>query len=170
MNQKKDEPALSVEVGAEHVGAQVSDRALSRFGEAAAWLFPKKDAKAKITAALAQRVAEKIKSGTPLDESELYFIGRMFDREARQLANTERIAERTQLFLPEVQRRLEEVPHNDDDSVANPGAFVSRAESVAAEITEDDVRDLFARVLAGEISMPGSEARSDIHPDLQPRL
>lgn len=78
----------------------------------------------------------------------------MFHKEARKRANQEAVAQRVGEVLPEVQERVRLLP-----SYRNRGtsrAFLGRAETIAAEITEDEFRDLFARVLAGEVCRPGS--------------
>jgi hypothetical protein len=148
-------PALSVGLTPEGATAQVSEGTLSKVGQAAAWLFPKKNAKAKVTAALADRVAEKIRSGAPLEEAERYLVSRLFEREARALENSEQAAEVVRAVLPETSKRMAELPPL--PSSAEPSdEFVRRAESVASDIGERDIRDLFARVVAGEISRAGS--------------
>ena len=154
---KKDEKdaALSVEVGTRGASARVSETALQKIGQAAAWLFPRKDANARITAAIADRVAEKIKAGTPLDEVERSFVGRMFEREARSLANAEEVAERVAELMAEVKARLARLPER-VDSEDSARVFVGRAETLASEIAESEVREVFARVVAGEICRPGS--------------
>ena len=150
----KDKPAIVVEVGSDRVSAQVSEGALARLGDAVAWLAPKHSAKVKITAALAESVAIKIKSHEALDDQDEYFVSAMFHKEARKLANQEAVAQRVGEVLPEVQDRVRLLPPYRDRGTSR--AFLGRAETIAAEITEDELRDLFAQVLAGEVCRPGS--------------
>ena len=138
----KDKPAIVVEVGSDRVSAQVSEGALARLGDAVAWLAPKHSAKVKITAALAESVAIKIKSHEALDDQDEYFVSAMFHKEARKLANQEAVAQRVGEVLPEVQDRVRLLPPYRDRGTSR--AFLGRAESIAAEITEDEFRDLFA--------------------------
>ena len=149
----KDKPAISVDVGSDSISAHVSEGALARLGDAVAWLAPKHSAKVKITAALAERVAIKIKSHEALDDQDEYFVSAMFHKEARKLANQEAVAQRVGEVLPEVQDRVRLLPPYRDRGTSR--AFLGRAETIAAEITEDEFRDLFAQVLAGEVCRPG---------------
>ena len=150
----KDKPAISVDVGSDSISAHVSEGALARLGDAVAWLAPKHSAKVKITAALAERVAIKIKSHEALDDQDEYFVSAMFHKEARKLANQEAVAQRVGEVLPEVQDRVRLLPPYTDRGTSR--AFLGRAETIAAEITEDEFRELFAQVLAGEVCRPGS--------------
>jgi hypothetical protein len=144
----------SLSVGPDHVRAQVSEGALSKIGAGIKWLFPKRDAKVKITSALAMRVSEKFTRGEQLDEQERAFMSLMLDKQARALANREAVVERVYEVLPEVNAQILQQPSPPD--YATSGTFITRAESIASEITEEDLQDLFARVLAGELSRPGS--------------
>jgi hypothetical protein len=150
----KDKPAIAVDVGSESISAHVSEGALTLLGDAVAWLAPKHSAKVRITAALAERVATKIKSHEALDDQDEYFISAMFHKEARKLANQEAVAQRVAEVLPEVQDRVRLLPPYRDRGTSR--AFLGRTETIAAEITEDEFRDLFAQVLAGEVCRPGS--------------
>jgi hypothetical protein len=150
----KDKPAIALDVGSDRISAHVSEAALARLGDAVAWLAPQHSAKVAITAALAERVARKIKSHEALDDQEQYFVSAMFHKEARKLANQEAVAQRVGEVLPEVQDRVRLLPPYRDRGTSK--AFLGRAETIAAEITEDEFRDLFAQVLAGEVCRPGS--------------
>ena len=151
---RDDRPAIGIEVSADRVRAHVTEGGLARLGSAAAWLAPVHAAKVKITAALAERVATKITSGEPLDDQEQYLVGRMFSKEARKLANQEAVAQRVEEVLPEVQERVQRLPPYEDRGASS--TFFARAETIAAEITEDGLRNLFAQVLAGEVCRPGA--------------
>lgn len=155
MSEKDNTGGVSLEVRPDGAAVHVSEGTLSSFGKAAGWLFPRKAAKVKITAALAERVADKIKEGSPLDDLERGFVGQVFAREARALANTESAAERVHQLLPEVQARLPPLPAA-AEAAGHRETFVSRAQGVAAEISEEDIRTLFARVVAGEVCRPGA--------------
>lgn len=155
MGKKRDDKqAIGIKVGADSVSAHVTEAGLARLGSAAAWLAPVHAAKVKITAALAERVATKITSGKPLDDQEQYFVGRMFSKEARKLANQEAVAQRVEEMLPEVEERVQRLPPYKDHGTSS--TFFARAETIAAEITENELRNLFAQVLAGEVCRPGS--------------
>jgi hypothetical protein len=154
--EQENEPAIGFEVSPESVSAHVSEGTLARLGDAVAWLVPKRAAKVKITAALADRVATKIQSGDSLDDQEQYFIGLVFKKEARKLANQEAAAQRVREVLPEVQERVQLLPPYEDRGTSR--IFVDRAETIAAEISDDEIRKLFAQVLAGELCRPGSSS------------
>jgi hypothetical protein len=89
-----------------------------------------------------------------LNEAELFFVGQLFEKEARLLGNREAAAEEIQRVLPEVDDRLRELPPAPEATPSQ--SFINRAEGIASEISEDDIRQLFARLVAGEISRPGS--------------
>lgn len=151
---KPEKLGVSVSVGPDQVRADVSEGALSKIGDSVAWLFTKKDAKAKITAALAARVSEKIKSGDGLDEHERWFVGLVFEKEARAIANQQEVADRVQQVLPEVSARMAQLPPVDEPATSR--TFIGRAETIASEAMENEIREWFARVLAGELCRPGS--------------
>src|SRR5262245_20785777 len=109
MSDQKNNDGISLELNAEGAAARASDQALSRLGEAANWLMPRRAAKVRITAALAERVAEKIRAGSPLNEAEMFFVGQFFEKEARLLGNRESAAEEIHRVLPEVNDRLKEL-------------------------------------------------------------
>src|SRR5215831_11067179 len=151
---KSADPGASLSVGPDHISAQVSNRTLEKIGSAAKWLFPKKDARTKITAAMASRVTEKIKAGNVLEPHERDFVGLVFERDARALANREAVAYKVQEVLPEVAVRLRELPSAAAGSIDE--TFIAHAENIASETMGSEIREIFARVLAGEISRPGS--------------
>jgi len=154
MGDKPEELGVTVSVGPDQLRADVSQGALSKIGEAVAWLFPKRDATVKITAALAARVSEKIKSGEVLDEQECWFVGLVFEKEARAIANQQEVADRVQQVLPEVSAQLEQLPPLDERGTSR--TFISRAETIASETMENEIREIFTRLLAGELCRPGS--------------
>jgi hypothetical protein len=150
----KDKPAIAVDVGPDSISAHASEGALARLGDAVAWLAPKHSAKGKITAALATRVATKLKSGDALDDEEQYFVSLMFQKEARKLAHQEAVAHRVVEVMPDVQDRVKLLLPYKDRGTSR--FFLGRAETIAGDITDDTLRDLFAQVLAGELCRPGS--------------
>jgi hypothetical protein len=153
MSDQKNTDGISLEVKADGAAARVSDQALSRIGEAATWLMPRRAARVRITAALSERVAEKIRDGSPLNEDERFFVGLLFEKEGRLLGNREAAAEEIQRVLPEVNDRLKELPPAPEATPSQ--SFINRAEGIASEVSEDEIRQLFARLVAGEIIRPG---------------
>ncbi len=152
----KQGTGVSVEASLDKFKTNVSEGALTKLGEGIAWLFPKRDAKVKITAALAARVTAKIRKNKPLNDDELYFVSRVYDKDARQLMNVECVSERVLTVLPEVNRRITALPSDSAQPKSSPETFVCRAETLAGEVLEEDIREIFARVLAGELCRPGS--------------
>jgi hypothetical protein len=150
----KDKPGIAVDVGSDGINAHVSEGALALLGDAVAWLAPKHSAKGKITAALAARVATKLKSGDALDDEEQYFVSLMFQKEARKLAHQEAVAHRVVEVMPDVKDRVKPLLPYKDRGTSR--FFLGRAETIAGDITDDTLRDLFAQVLAGELCRPGS--------------
>jgi Protein of unknown function (DUF2806) len=151
---EKKSDGLGLKVGADGVAASASDAALVRIGQAFNWLMPKKAARARISAALADSVAQKIRANSTLNEAELYFFAQVFEHQGRLLANREAVAEEVERVLPGVGERIKALPPS---PVASPSAgFVAKAESIASEVTEDEVRTLFAGLIAAEACRPGS--------------
>jgi hypothetical protein len=144
----------SLSVGPDHVQAQVSEGTLAKLGQAISWLFPNRAAKVTITASLARHVSEKIASGSALDREELAFVSSVFDKERRFLSNREAVANKVMKLLPEVASQMDTLPPTGKEGVRE--TFMARAENIASETVEEEIRELFARVLAGEISRPGS--------------
>ncbi len=150
----EEKSGASLAVGPHKVEASVSEGTLGKLGSAVAWLFQNKDARVKITSALAQRVSDKIATGDSLDENELAFVSRVFGKEARAIGNREIVAETVQRVLPEVDSQLRALPPAESKPLNE--TFVSRSEEMASEPLDDRVREVFARILAGEISRPGT--------------
>lgn len=154
MPEEKLGDGASLSVGPDHVQAQVSERVLAKLGDAAAWLFPRRDARVRITAALAHRVSEKIAIGGELDQQERNFVSSVFDKEGRALSNREAVADRVNKVFPEVAAQMKALPISAEQPMSK--RFIARAESIASEASEEEICDIFARLLAGEISRPGS--------------
>lgn len=153
-DEKESSPGLSVMVNETGVEAKLSSGTIARLGAAASWLFPNRDAKVVVTRALAERVADKIRKGDLLDLKEQGFVSLIFDKEARRLGNQQAVAERVLEVLPEVSAQLSQLPPQDDRGTS--AELIGRSESIASEFTDTRLRDMFARVLAGEIARPGS--------------
>lgn len=153
-DEKQSSPGLSVSVNETGLEASVGDGTIARLGAAASWLFPKRDAKVVVTRALADRVADKIRKGDLFNTQEQEFISLIFEKEARRLGNQQAVVERVVKVLPEVSDQLKQLPSQDDRGTS--AEFIGRSESIASEFTDDKLRDMFARVLAGEIVRPGS--------------
>lgn len=151
---KPQADGISVNVSEAGVAAKVSDGTIARLGTAVAWLFPKSDAKVVITQALAQRVAAKIRAGDLLDGQEQVFVSLLFEKEARKLTNQQCVADRVSEVLPQVEVQVKELPEYKDRGTSRE--FVERAETIAAEIGDSGLRDMFARILAGELCRPGA--------------
>lgn len=145
---------ISVNVSEAGVAAKVSDGTIARLGAAAAWLFPKRDAKVVITQALAQSVAAKIRKGDLLNAQEQVFVSLLFEKEARRLANQQRVVDSVSEVLPQVEAQVKALPEYEDRGTT--GEFIERAETIAAEIGDAGLRDKFARILAGELCRPGA--------------
>jgi hypothetical protein len=145
---------VSFSISEKGVSAEVGDRTVARLGSAAGWLFPKRTAKVVITEALAQRVATKIREGDLLDSQEQAFVALLFEKEARKLANQQAIVERVSELLPEISSQMRSLPEHKDRGTSPE--FIGRAETIAGEIGDSSLRDMFARVLAGEVSRPGA--------------
>lgn len=150
---KHPDSALSVDVGPERVSAHVGNEALAGIGEAAAWLMPGWDARVKLTAAMRDCVAGKISRGEPLTDSEQRFVGYVFRVDATAVVQQAEMVQRVEAVSSEVAGYLENTPNADSGTSET---FVQRAKVASSEIHEDDLRDLFARVLAGELAKPGA--------------
>ena len=148
MGEKDEKSGVAVVVNSNGVEARVSEGTLTKLGTGADWLFPRKAARAKITAALAESVAEKIRSGIPLGQQEQYLVSLIFEKEARALANRQAATDRFVEVYPEVEAQTKSLPEQKDRGTSPD--FIARAESVASDLNDTTLRDLFARVLAGE--------------------
>jgi hypothetical protein len=153
-DEKSQGTGIAVSVNESGLEAKVSEGVITGLGTVASWLFPRKDAKVAITQALAQRVAEKIKSGEILNDQEQYFVSLIFEKEAKQLGNRRAIADRVLEVMPEVSEKMKAFPNSQDDGISSE--FIERAEEIASTFTDAKLRDMFARVLAGEVFRPGT--------------
>jgi hypothetical protein len=153
MGKKNEKAAIEIAVNASGAKGRLSEGALTQFGKAADWLFPQKAARVKITAALTESVIEKIRRGKPLRQAEQDLFSLVFKKEAHALANRQAAADRLLEVLPEVEAQTKSLPAHEDRGTSKD--FIARAESIASDLNDSTLRDLFARVLAGEISRPG---------------
>jgi len=152
--------ALSGELSADNATGKVTAKGhignafLRAMGRGAAWLAPGHDAKVKLSQAMVQRLTAKIASGEVLNEQETQFVNMVFEREAIKQMNRLDVSARTNSALLEVDELLRGLPEPETSTTTD--TFMRRAEAIAGEIHEEELRELFARVLAGEICKPGA--------------
>ena len=151
---------VSVELSADATGARArADASAGKqlfmaVGNAASWLFPGWDARVKITAALRDRVVAKIASNAALDQDEQYFLSSMLHEQTKRLENQAATIQRVDDVLPEVELHPTALPPIKQGTTSP--TFIERAQGIAGEISDASLRDVFARLIAGEISRPGS--------------
>ncbi len=154
MAQTSDELSGKVAVSAD--GFEVAGKAKgvsAWFSGISQWLFPGWSARAKITAAISDRVADKIRSGEPLNDDERCLAALAYEQEAQVLLRKAALVERVEIVMPEVARL---VGQSEGPIGETSEDFKYRASAIAGEIHADEIRDLFARVCAGEFCRPGS--------------
>lgn len=134
--------------------ADVSGGAIAAIGRAAKWLLPVHDVNVKLMSAASDRLSEKIRDGLVLDDQEAEMLNLICRREVIRIANRADVIDRVHDVLPEISTNVKNLPAQ--SSVSTTDTFLGRAEQIAGEIHEPELRALFARVLAGELVRPGA--------------
>lgn len=143
-------PALDISA-LELWGVKVGSIKIQGLGRVGELLFPRRSAKGKIASAIAAR----LERGDPLSEFEEGALGDILGLDAKRYANTVRVAERCAGLLPEVQESFKALPEH-TVSATTSSEWINKFRRIAEDTEDDKLVDLYARVLAGEITRPGS--------------
>lgn len=136
---------LALSLTKEGARLSVSERILSR-------LFPNTWAKGRVKEAMADRIAQRLGERLPLDAAESEFFALFFAKETQRNENLRQVCSRA-----EVLRNGRALPSG------APGAdgviderWAARFVRDAEDATDETMRDLLARILAGEMDAPGA--------------
>jgi hypothetical protein len=150
MGDKNEPGGVALEVKADGAKVSVSDSAL-------ALIFPKRVARNRIDRAVANRIANKIEVGDyNFEPAERGFLSIVYEREIRRFEKQQLVLDQAEDVLPEVRALLtagKEARHS--DAGAPDDDWVERFLENAGKVSERRVRDLYARIAAGEVVQPG---------------
>lgn len=164
------EPAVEVSLTPQGANARISHRALETIARAFRWIFPRKSARAAIEAAAGERLA-KLVSGeeTGARPIDAFMFDRMYGKDLERHGNAEAALVRTGQLLDDRYRLSEvrqlpapvdEAPQNEpspqDAQRPTSHEWFARWLRDVEDVTTESVRDLYARLLAGQIDSPGS--------------
>lgn len=140
--------AVELDAGAEGVKARVP----MRFFE---FIAPGRAAKVLINKEMAKTIAQKLADNQPLNSGEQFFFINFYGKE---LAHFQRQLETADLMQRLALQEPESFPPPSDAEASHPGEsnFVERFWEDAKCVTDEDMRELYARVGLWEDRVPGS--------------
>ncbi|MBP8805807.1 MAG: DUF2806 domain-containing protein [Kofleriaceae bacterium] len=157
MSSDDERASSTLAVSVTHKGASlsVSERILSR-------LFPGYWAKGRIKAAMGERIAQQLEKGQALDAVEAEFFELYFAKELKKSKNLLDVCSRAEEVM--LSRGVSGPPRLSagssggapDGNVQFDERWGARFVRDAEDAADDTMRDLLARILAGELDAPGS--------------
>jgi hypothetical protein len=117
-------------------------------------LMPDSSARIRIKQAATSRISEKIANGDAFDDRDRAFMMMFFGREMEKYRRRIEVAEQAEVMHRGLLASGPVVADRDPDP-----DVVERLLDDAAETSHDEVRDLYARLLAGEVAKPGSVSK-----------
>tara|TARA_R110002096_G_scaffold423452_1_gene630563 strand:+ start:26352 stop:27314 length:963 start_codon:yes stop_codon:yes gene_type:complete len=143
-------PAIDV-TGLEVGGVRVGKAKLQGLGRLGELLLPERSAKGKFASAIAAR----IERGDALSEFEEEASRAILGIETKRYANFVNVAERGAKLLPEVQESLKRLPEY-TGGPSTSSEWANKFRRISEDVENSVLVDLYARVLAGEVTRPGS--------------
>jgi hypothetical protein len=128
---------------------------LEKVGDGFKWIAYRRDIRRRLGRAACEGLERKLKSGENLNEQDMALINLFCGKDVRTVYNQELLLQNTQQVFDEVQSRMKLLPPVSENERRST-VFGERFENLASEATDDEVRQIYARVLAGEMSRPGS--------------
>jgi hypothetical protein len=136
----------------------LSQKAFDKFANAIPWLFPGRDARGTVTRAMAERVADLIRGdatpSSPLDQLLLeQALRTQLSRESAVLRTVERAGElHDGGYHLSPDRALP--PGSSNATRATAPEWFARWRRETEDVTSEEIRNLYARLLAGELESP----------------
>lgn len=158
-----DHDSLSVKAG--HTGVEVKSRggfsALSRLGR---WARPEHTSKVEIIEAVTERVTKLIRSGKVIPPELASFLEVATGQQVTRLLNQGAIADRAEVLLEERNVPMLSAPSPNDPRVeeAPDQDWLNHFFSDAGDISDEQMQEVYARILAGEYQTKGSFARQTL--------
>lgn len=156
MASDSDTPESSVGIGLSRDGLKIEAKEkgkglLSRVWGAAS---SKAEGRAKIDEAMAESIARKLAESVSFSEAEKFFFVRLYEREIKKQTNRQAVREQAEKLLPGLEKDFAKLPAIEDGKTSE--RWVNRFEEDCASASEEEVRNLYARIAAGEHIRPGS--------------
>ena len=148
-NERDDADVVKLEGSATGVKAHIPLGLLDR-------IAPITAAKGRVTAAIGHQISEKLSKGLPLSEVEAFFFTTFFEKEMKRHQRKLRTKEMMEKILREEPAALP--PTTDEAHVLDPAedAFADRFWEDVEQTTDENIRELYARVGLWEDRRPGS--------------
>ena len=118
-------------------------------------LFSRRKARNRIEMGLADAIVEKIKTREALTELELFFFASVFEKELKRTARAEAVIARAAELFPSVTHQMKALPPPSDPKGTSE-EFAARVLRHAEDVSDEGVRELYARIIAGEVARPGT--------------
>lgn len=147
MVDEEDESGFAVEASTTGVKARVGRGFLNL-------VFPERAMRQQIDEAWADRISAKIRSGDSLDAEERLIDAAARSGEARKILRQYKTAQAADAVADEVAKLLPAGASGQDAKTS--GTFWERLREDVGLTTDEGIRDIYARILAGETRRPGT--------------
>ena len=156
----EDPQAIALRVDARGAEAAVSEGGLAKIGAAFRHIFPRRAAKAEIILALGDGIASKLRVGDfKFGPQEAAFLALLLQKELPKLVSQEAILQHAEDLLAAEEEVVRQLPSTESGNAPGQNTsqdWVSRFLSYAEDVSDETMRELYARVAAGEAKHPAS--------------
>lgn len=119
-------------------------------------LFPERAAKRALNSAAVESMRRKLESGDALTELEQFFFETLYEKELRRHARLIATGQLAQDILDDPHERKKLPQPQPGGSPESPQRWWDRIARDIEDASDEAVQGLYARILAGEVSAPGS--------------
>lgn len=153
-NDERGESELSAGVAGDGAKIAIRERGRGLWSRVFGAAFPKAEARARIDGAMAEVLAKKLADNEPLTDTERFFFIQAYGKELRRQSVSYDVLETAKRVLPEVEAKLRSLPPA--EGAVTSERWVMRVERDIEDATDHELRELYGRIIAGEIVRPGS--------------
>jgi len=162
-NEKKKDDSLELSAGYSPEGGAQAKVRIGSVQRVLGFASPERAARAELTNALANSASRKLAEGKELTEPEDALVGYLLRKELEALRRRADIEESAEAAFPLMRKRLlpPAVTTGEPDKTQQAdGDWLRRFWADAELIDDEAMREIYARILAGERAHPGSFSRA----------
>jgi hypothetical protein len=120
------------------------------------FFFGRLKAKNRIQLGVADAIAEKINKGEALTPGQRFFFAHVFEKELKRAERAEAVLARAVELFPVMEQQMKGLLPAPSDPADSSEEFFARVSRDAEDVSDENVRERYARILAGEVARPGS--------------
>lgn len=147
MADDKEQSAVTLEAAAGPLKARVSLTDV---------VFSQRAVQHRIRMGVADGIVEKIKKRETLTDIELFFFASAFEKQLKRTERVEAVIARAADLFPAMTEQMKALPPPPDARTETSPEFSARVLRDAEDVSDDAVRERYARLIAGEVARPGT--------------